>query len=226
MVFGTHTAILGADAMLACSARIVASYGDPRLVNCLAQILEQTVSGQISEMDSLWRISEDVGEYLQIIRSKTAWTIRGSCELGALRAGAQGAELEAIMEYGLAVGMAFQIIDDALDFAPSEKTGKPEGGDLREGKATPPLLLYLDSLPGEERAHISALFTQRLLQREEADNIARNIRKHGFDAATRTMADAYLEKAEQALKILSGLVQEQEYALLSQAISYVRNRES
>lgn len=138
-------------------------------------------------------------EYQEVVRGKTAWLIRASCELGALRAGADAAAVAAAAAYGENLGMAFQMVDDALDFAPSSLTGKPTGGDAREGKLTPPLRLYRLSLNPEERAAFDAAFSCGLMTENDAEVIAGRIRDAAFDAQTRLDADSYLDAARAAL---------------------------
>lgn len=226
-VFGSHTAILGGDAMLARSCALLAACNDPRLLHCLANTMEQTVAGQILEMDALWQIKDDLGNYLEMISGKTAYMIRAACEMGAIKADASQAVQEAAAKYGHAVGMAFQIIDDALDYAAPGTTGKPEGGDLREGKLTPPLLFYIQALEEGERREFAARFKERLLSSEEVRRVSQTIREQGFDAATRTMADTYLEQAEEALKVLrEALPARPEHHLLAQIVQFVRDRKS
>ena len=137
-------------------------------------------------------------EYEEIIRGKTAWLIRASCQLGALRAGADDARVEAAAAYGENIGMAFQIVDDALDFAPQSITGKPSGGDVREGKLTPPLRMYRDSLDDAARAAFDQAFNDASFTDGDAGRIADSIRAAGFDQATRMAAEGYLDKARAA----------------------------
>ena len=78
------------------------------------------------------------------------------------------------------VGMAFQMVDDALDFAPESETGKPTGGDVREGKLTPPLRMYRESLSENERAAFDGAFAAGLMTAADAEAIAGRIRAAGY----------------------------------------------
>ncbi|MDR2727207.1 MAG: polyprenyl synthetase family protein, partial [Deltaproteobacteria bacterium] len=185
--FGATRTILSGDALLARASRIVAGYNDPRLTCCLAAALEETATGQILELDRQDGTRPDLDSYFAVIRGKTAWMLRACCELGALRAGADEAALAAAAEYGLQIGMAFQIVDDALDFAPAGRTGKPVGGDLREGNLTPPLHLYAQSLLETERQDFVRSCLGRTLGAEEMDRVVAAVRHGGFDQAARGM---------------------------------------
>ena len=183
--------------------------------------LSRTAAGEILEIAAQHQVETTAEEYEEIIRGKTAWLIRASCQLGALRAGADDALVEAAAAYGENIGMAFQIVDDALDFAPQSVTGKPSGGDVREGKLTPPLRMYRDSLDDAARAAFDQAFNDASFTDSDAEHIADSIRAAGFDQATRMAAEGYLDKARAALATLpSGPEQD----ILQQMADYVRDR--
>ena len=224
-LFGNTQAILGGDALLARASRVVASYNDLRLATCFSVALEETAFGQILELDRQSGRSQDLDTYFEVIRGKTAWMIRTACELGALQAGADEATVRLAAEYGLQMGMAFQIVDDALDFAPPAQTGKPEGGDLREGKLTPPLHLYLAEQPEAERRDFLSRFAAETLTDEDIARVVCAVRQGGYASAARAMADTYLDAARAALTALTpapGGGREKE--LLESVIGYVRDR--
>ena len=145
-LFEVTPTILAGDALLSHANSMVADYGDPRLCRCFSEATSRTATGEILEIAAQRRVDTSAEAYEEIVRGKTAWLIRAACQMGALRAGAPDALVEAVAAYGENVGMAFQMVDDALDFAPESETGKPTGGDVREGKLTPP-----PGVPGTQR---------------------------------------------------------------------------
>lgn len=220
-IFNATSTILAGDAMLAHANALVAQCGDPRLCLCFSEATSRTAAGEILEIAAQHQVETTAEEYEEIIRGKTAWLIRASCQLGALRAGADDALVEAAAAYGENIGMAFQIVDDALDFAPQSVTGKPSGGDVREGKLTPPLRMYRDSLDDAARAAFDQAFNDASFTDSDAEHIADSIRAAGFDQATRMAAEGYLDKARAALATLpSGPEQD----ILQQMADYVRDR--
>ena len=220
-IFNATSTILAGDAMLAHANALVAQCGDPRLCLCFSEATSRTAAGEILEIAAQHQVETTAEEYEEIIRGKTAWLIRASCQLGALRAGADDALVEAAAAYGENIGMAFQIVDDALDFAPQSVTGKPSGGDVREGKLTPPLRMYRDSLDDAARAAFDQAFNDASFTDSDAERIADGIRAAGFDQATRMAAEGYLDKARAALATLpSGPEQD----ILQQMADYVRDR--
>ena len=124
-LFDVTPTILAGDALLSHANAMVADYGDPRLCRCFSEATSRTATGEILEIAAQRRVQTTAGEYEEIVRGKTAWLIRASCQMGALRAGASDALVEAAASYGENVGMAFQMVDDALDFAPKAKPASP-----------------------------------------------------------------------------------------------------
>lgn len=219
--FGVAQAILAGDALLAGANAQVADFGDPRLCRCFSTATSETAAGEILEIAAQRRVDVSAGEYAAIVRGKTAALIAASCELGALAAGAAPDAVAAAACYGENLGMAFQIVDDALDFAPEEVTGKPTGGDVREGKLTPPLRLYRLQLSENERAVFDAAFVCGMMSEADASEISTRVREGGFDRRAREEAEAYLEAARAALLRLPDAP---ERRVLLEMTDYVRDR--
>lgn len=220
-LFDVTPTILAGDALLSHANSMVADYGDPRLCRCFSEATSRTATGEILEIAAQRRVGTSAEQYEEIVRGKTAWLIRAACQMGALRAGAPDALVEAAAAYGENVGMAFQMVDDALDFAPESETGKPTGGDVREGKLTPPLRMYRGSLSENERAAFDGAFAAGLMTAADAEAIAGRIRAAGYDVRTRQQAEQFLDRAREALLCLPD---RPERALMLQMADYVRDR--
>ncbi|MDR2077223.1 MAG: polyprenyl synthetase family protein [Desulfovibrio sp.] len=221
-LFGVPPVILAGDAMLGKALLLVSSLQDPRLTACVAEAVMHTAEGEIDEYANLRNPDLSQDEYLRIITGKTAWVLRASCELGALSAKGGEDSVAAAADFGLHLGIAFQMVDDALDFSPASRTGKPCGGDLREGKITPPLLLYLNSLPREEQAAFRTAFRDNALGAEELDAVTAAVFSRGFARRTRSLADSHLEKARAALALFPA---GDGRLLLEKVVDFVRDRE-
>ena len=136
-IFNATSTILAGDAMLAHANALVAQCGDPRLCLCFSEATSRTAAGEILEIAAQHQVETTAEEYEEIIRGKTAWLIRASCQLGAQRAGADDALVEAAAAYGENIGMAFQIQDDVLDVIGNEALlGKPVHSDEKNEKTT------------------------------------------------------------------------------------------
>ena len=221
--FDVPRAILAGDALLAAASHKTASFGIPELLACVSESVLMTAAGEAHEIALQHSHSHSFKEYEDIVAGKTGWLIRGSCRLGALYAGATPEQVEAISDYGLNLGIAFQMVDDALDFADEAVTGKPTAGDLVEGKFTPPIMKYLEFLPRCDRENFCAGFREGSFTEEDRARIASDIRRLGFDAEARAMAVTYLEKAE---RCLDALPQRFEQKLFREALEFVRGRKS
>ncbi len=221
MVYGVVPAILSGDALLALANHMAASHGDPRIMQCVSEAVIMTAEGEAHEMSRQHSVSCDKREYVDIVAGKTGWLIRCACRLGALYAGAAEDAVEALSSFGLNLGIAFQLIDDALDFADENETGKPSAGDLLEGKFTPPLMLYAADLPQAKADEFLCKFKEGSFTREERMDIAREVRCRGFDAATRELAGEYLAKAAACL---DGLPAGPEKDIFLDALEYIRER--
>lgn len=219
-IYPVAAVILGGDALLARGNAIVAEWGEPALCACFSRATSETAAGEIMEIDSLCRPELDQEAYEAIALGKTGCLIGAACRMGALCAGAGEAGAALAARYGEKLGIAFQMVDDALDFAPESQTGKPCGGDLREGKMTPPLRLFRAALAGGERAEFDRKFAGRLFSEDEVADISGRIRSLGLDMKTRELANARLAEALACLDGLPG----GERACLEGAAAYVRDR--
>ena len=223
VLFDVPRAILAGDALLASASHKTASFNIPSLLTCVSESVLMTASGETHEIALQHSMAHSAAEYVDVIAGKTGWLIRGSCRLGALYAKASPAEVEAVSDYGLNLGIAFQMVDDALDFADEAETGKPTAGDLAEGKFTPPIMKYVEFLSHPDRERFCEKFRTGTFTPEERAKIASDIRRLGFDAESRAMADEYLDKAERSL---DALPQRFEQKIFREALEFVRNRKS
>ena len=152
--FGNTAAILSGDVLLAKAMLILAKDGDVRLIETVSQAVVAIVEGEVKELEV--RGDFDLKEecHLDVLRMKTASLIECCCEMGAIVADASEVQRLAIRAYGFHIGMAFQIVDDLLDYRGDQaKTGKPRATDFREGQATLPLI-YLRPLLSEAESKI------------------------------------------------------------------------
>jgi octaprenyl-diphosphate synthase len=122
----------------------------------LSRVTNEMTVGEMRQLLAHEPLHYSEEEYDLLIRSKTASLLSGACEVGALQAAP--AERGALRRYGMALGMAFQIVDDLLDYVgDASVTGKPSGSDLREHKVTLPLIAALPRMAAAERAEVEGL---------------------------------------------------------------------
>lgn len=221
-LFGQSTAILAGDALLAKSMRIVSGLGDTRLTDCISEAVMRTAEGEIMEFSHLRDTTITEADYLAMITGKTAWMLRASCELGALRSGAAPGVVQTFADFGLELGIAFQMVDDALDFSPSSETGKPRGGDVKEGKITPPLSFFLAALPAGEAARLRKAIAENSLSPSELEELCDKIYNGGHARKTREKAEEHLRAAAESLALLPPSA---ERIVLEQMLCYIQSRD-
>ncbi len=141
--WGNLKAILAGDFLLAKASELAASLGT-EIAGLLAATIGWLCEGQVRELQLIYDSSRTEEQYLLAIQGKTAELYATSCRIGGLVSGANQQTLERLNSFGLAYGMAFQIVDDVLDLvATDEELGKPSGNDLREGVYTLPVIRML-----------------------------------------------------------------------------------
>lgn len=161
------------------------------IINGIAELAE----GELiqNEMNAKHESSRE--KYIEVIFKKTAILLGVSCGAGAMASGASQTEIGIARQIGLSLGMAFQIKDDILDFAPEKQTGKPFCADLREGKITLPLIAILEKSDATQQRLILCKIQEAAHKPELVDELADFVQKQGgIEAATEVMHE-YLDTA-------------------------------
>lgn len=160
-IYGSNIAILLGDYLFAKTAGLVADVEDFRIDHLFSDTVARICEGTIIEMLSTHRLDLSIDAYLERISRKTACLMSACCKGGATVAGGTDAQIALLEQYGANLGMAFQIIDDVLDYSGTEATvGKPTGNDLRQGLVTLPLIYALRGEHNGRAEHISQLLQQ------------------------------------------------------------------
>lgn len=223
IVFSRTEAVLAGDVLLALSNKLVAMYGDPRLTVCLSEAIMRTVTGEVAEIVNTREMDPSLETYLSIITGKTAYLIEASCVVGAMLAGADDRLIKAASDFGLNMGIAFQIVDDAMDYtSASSVSGKPAGGDLREGKLTLPLIGYLETLGPERSEALLRDIRAKTLGEADFAKILEGVQSGSHTANARALAGEYANKAARALEMFPD---SEERKVLACALEFVLHRE-
>ncbi len=173
-VWGEGIAVLLGDYLYALSAELICSLGDLRVMELFAKTLTELSSGQLRETFGTRNWKQTRQGYYEQINSKTASLFAASTGGGAILSGASEAAIAALKSYGRNVGLAFQVVDDILDFTADEKElGKPVGSDLLQGTITLPTLLFMKQHPKDKS--VKNLFEKRGDQ-EEVNRIIEKVR--------------------------------------------------
>ncbi|HEY3993470.1 MAG TPA: polyprenyl synthetase family protein [Ktedonobacteraceae bacterium] len=147
-IWGDQIAILLGDYYFAKTSGLIADMEDPRIDHLFADTVATVCEGTIIEIMTAGQTNLTLQSYYEKISHKTAALIAACCKGGAIVGGATESEIEQMYTYGLNLGIAFQIIDDILDYTEDQSTiGKPAGNDLRQGMVTLPLIYALQKHP-------------------------------------------------------------------------------
>jgi octaprenyl-diphosphate synthase len=158
--FGGTAAILSGDVLLARAMMLLAGDGDIDVIRTVSEATIDIAEGEVREMELRGLFDLDEEEHIEVLRLKTASFIQCCCEVGAIVGAARPDQRRALLNYGHHVGLAFQIVDDVLDYR-GTRTGKPRAIDFCDGQATLPLIYLKRSLtPSEEAMARSKFGTQ------------------------------------------------------------------
>jgi octaprenyl-diphosphate synthase len=168
ILFGNQQSVLVGDYLFARSFRLMVETGSLRVLDILADASAVIAEGEVLQLTAQHDLSGGEPRYFQVIRGKTAALFAAAAEVGGVVAGAEEAKVAALRDYGDALGIAFQLIDDFLDYGGSAAAmGKNVGDDFREGKATLPVLIAHAEGDAEERAFWSRVIEEH--EQEEGD---------------------------------------------------------
>lgn len=200
--FGEKLSILAGDAMFALAGGIIAGYGRPRLMRVFSSAVQCAAEGQALEASRLFDPSASATHYLEVAAGKTAALFEASALCGAELADAPSESLPAVANFAFNFGMAFQILDDLLDFFPSQTTGKTWGKDLLEGKLTAPVLCWLAlSEPGEQKKFLNK-FSQKKLTEADISALDKRLQASEVPRLIREKAEFFCLQAKNGLKQL------------------------
>ena len=172
------------------------------ILDSLTRMTRLMVEGEIIQLSLIGNSHITEAQHLDIVRRKTAYMFSTCAEIGAITAGATPDQRRALARYGLSVGIAFQLIDDVLDFVSTEaKLGKPVANDLREGKLTLPLIYLMEMGSAEHRSLIETVILERGFDSVGRDEVLRLIDEHGTLARARREARHYADQATEALSV-------------------------
>jgi octaprenyl-diphosphate synthase len=199
--FGNPASVLVGDFLYSRAFQMMVSLGRLDILDILAEATNVIAEGEVLQLMNMHDPDISVDDYLRVIRFKTAKLFEASARLGATLAGAEAALQQSCASYGRALGTAFQLIDDWLDYAgAAEAMGKNIGDDLREGKPTLPMLLAMERGSAEQRTTLRGAIETGAIER--LDDVVAIVRSTGALEATLAFARAEVERAQAAAAAL------------------------
>jgi octaprenyl-diphosphate synthase len=202
LIWGGASSVLVGDFLFARAFELMVETGALKALQILARAARVIAEGEVLQLTRAHDLDLNQDTYLQIIRGKTAELFAAAAEAGAVVSGASAAKTQALSDYGMKLGLAFQIADDVLDYGGvSEVLGKNAGDDFREGKVTLPLLLAIQRTGADE----AAFWERTIGRRDQTEADFRRARDlivaTGALATTSDLAQRYAEEAKTALGV-------------------------
>lgn len=221
-LFTHQVAVIAGDFLYSRAVQELVRLGDLEPLRVFAKASNELTVGEMRQLSALDALAFSEEDYEFLIRAKTAALFSASCEVGALCG--SPSHRESLARFGSYLGMAFQVVDDLLDYTEASSTlGKPAGLDLREHKVTLPLIAALRTMPPRARSLVDDLFTTPTPADEQIAAVVAVVRDEGGLEYARRRGEEYAASAEESL---NGLPSSPAKAALVDTIAYVMDRRS
>jgi octaprenyl-diphosphate synthase len=199
--WGVDASVLVGDHLYSKSFAMLVRDNDRGVMETLARSTVSMTEAEVFQLQLKRSGLTSEADYTRIITQKTASFMSACCRIGALLGDLPPEQTEALTRYGLDIGIAFQISDDALDFdADQDRLGKAIGADLREGKRTLPLIAMLERVTPGEAERVRALLRRRTLETAEIEDIRRLVLEAEGVEYARARAQAFARAAKTDLE--------------------------
>jgi len=196
MVWGNHTSVLAGDWLYMQAFQIALRERNFHILDVLISLTQMMVEGELLQLERLHRLDISEADYMELVDRKTASLFSACARLGAAAAGSDEQIESKLSEFAWNLGMAFQLVDDILDFTSTEKIlGKPAGNDLREGKVTLPLIYALQTASEEERRAVETVIADTNYEQVPFMRVLKILEHHGSVKRAYARAHAFTEKS-------------------------------
>ena len=200
IIWGNQTSVLAGDWLYMQAFQIALRQRSFEIIDLLIVLTQQMVDGELLQLERIGKIDITEADSMELVDRKTASLFSACTRLGAIAATASEQQQTLLGEFGWNLGMAFQLVDDILDFTSRESVlGKPVGNDLREGKVTLPLIYALQGASQDERAMVQTVLDDSNYSRVSFEEIRGLVDRHqGIDRA-RARAHEFTAKSRELL---------------------------
>ena len=200
--WGNDVTVLLGDYLYIKSMGMALSYDSLDLVRLLCDVTLRMIEGELYQLTKAGNVDITEEDHFEIIRRKTAYLFGGCAEIGGMLGDVGEDQRRALREYGFSLGIAFQLVDDLLDYtADTTALGKPIGGDLREGKVTLPAILLLQRDGGRASELIRAAVSDRTIAQKDWDELQDLLHEHRAVEHAYDRAVEYATSAKRSLDL-------------------------
>jgi octaprenyl-diphosphate synthase len=198
--WGNHRSVLVGDWLYMLSFQMALEERNFRILDILIDLTQKMVEGELIQLEKIGRIDVSEEDALRLATYKTACLFSGCARLGAVLGGLESEREEALAEYGRYAGLAFQLVDDLLDFtASAEQLGKPVLSDLKEGKVTLPLIYAMENGHRDARELIARVLHEKEFDSVRPETIVALVHDSGALDRARSLAHEYAGRAKACL---------------------------
>ncbi len=200
-VWGNQASVLVGDYLFSRSFQMMVTDGDMAMLKLMSDVTNALAEGEVLQLSRTFHLEMTEAECLEVIERKTAVLFKAACEVGAHAAGQSAEVVGAMAEYGMCLGVAFQLMDDALDYlAEAEDAGKPVGHDLEEGKITLPLI-YAMQHDAELTNRVEIIAERGSYKGGDREWVREHVAAQNGSDFTMVRAKDYAERAKQLLPV-------------------------
>lgn len=202
LLWDNKSSVLVGDYLLARAFQLMTDTDSLRILSVLSNASATITEGEVLQLSAAQDIATTEEIYFKVVRGKTAALFAAATEASGILAGVSEARIAALRDYGDALGIAFQVVDDLLDFWGGETTGKNIGDDFRDRKLTLPLIKAIAASDEDERAFWHRTLEKNRQDAGDLDQALEIMNRHGALEETRQAALGWAAKAKTALAIL------------------------
>src|SRR4051812_11808990 len=196
ILFGNHTCVLAGDWLYMQAFQIALRERNFHVLDILIALTQMMVEGELIQLETIGKIDVTEADYMELVDRKTAGLFSACARLGAVISGSTEEAEVRLADYAWNLGMAFQLIDDVLDFTAQETVlGKPVGGDLREGKVTLPLIYALQDCSSADRSLAETVLRDRSYENVPFRSVLDMIYRHNGIVRAKERAHSFADKA-------------------------------
>jgi octaprenyl-diphosphate synthase len=198
--WGNHRSVLVGDWLYMLSFQMALEERNFRILDILIDLTQKMVEGELIQLEKIGRINVTEEDALRLATYKTACLFSGCARLGAVLGGMEAVDEEALADYGRYAGLAFQLVDDVLDFtASAEQLGKPVLSDLKEGKVTLPLIYAMENGHRDARELVARVLQEKEFDSVRPETIVALVQESGALDRARNLAHDYARRAKACL---------------------------
>ena len=195
-IWGNRASILVGDYLYSRAMQHIAEFKNHGINDTMAMACRKMAEGEILELCANRQPLLTESDYLRIVESKTGALVAAACKVGGVLGGVSPLQREELYQFGLNLGIAFQLADDWLDYTANDKNlGKTLGQDLMQGMVTLPLIHLFRCLPAEDRQNLIANLDRNAIEEDDLLQITRSMHQHGSLRYTKARSQEYVDAA-------------------------------